>query len=355
MTLKPYPDEAPGSVLMRWAARGRVARALGPIALQDDLQTQQAALMALRQAGASDEVLELTDALALERRWPLLAADDLDRPAEGSDRLGKACEFCLAEDSAEGRDHYLRQDWRLAWRMSCRRHGSPLVDVETFDLVPVVIDGQRERRVRLLRDFEKTVDRFLRRARGGGFNRQIIPAAALCLEADIDAALDGRRLPALWCLGSDWPRARRSLIGLADLLLSPSRTGRERLIHYVADEDLIPYSHTQFFTTGGFPVLGSLWQRRILESCARLLIDPDRYEHLDQGRRYTPHADLLWGGGAVRAHGALGRMASADMLSTILAYARVEQIERLETNLPGMAKPLANRIRNAAAVALYIP
>jgi hypothetical protein len=150
------------------------------------------------------------DALALERRWPLLAADDLDRPAEGSDRLGKACEFCLAEDSAEGRDHYLRQDWRLAWRMSCRRHGSPLVDVETFDLVPVVIDGQRERRVRLLRDFEKTVDRFLRRARGGGFNRQIIPAAALCLEADIDAALDGRRLPALWCLGSDWPRARRS-------------------------------------------------------------------------------------------------------------------------------------------------
>ncbi|MFN6980954.1 MAG: transposase family protein [Brevundimonas sp.] len=237
----------------------------------------------------------------------------------------------------------------------CRRHGSPLVDVETFDLVPVVIDGQRERRVRLLRNFEKTVDRFLRRARGGGFNRQIIPAAALCLEADIDAALDGRRLPALWCLGADWPRARRSLIGLADLLLSPSRTGHGRLIHYVADEGPMPQSHTQFFTTGGFPVLGSLWQRRILESCARLLIDPDRYEHLDQGRRYTPHADLLGGGGTVRAHGALGRMASADTLSTILAYARVEQIERLEANLPGMAKPLANRIRNAAAVALYIP
>ncbi|WP_428156739.1 hypothetical protein [Brevundimonas sp.] len=73
----------------------------------------------------------------------------------------------------------------------------------------------------------------------------------------------------------------------------------------------------------------------------------------DGGTR--PMLICLGGGGTVRAHGALGRMASADTLSTILAYARVEQIERLEANLPGMAKPLANRIRNAAAVALYIP
>lgn len=340
---------------MRWAARGRVAHALGPIAFQDDLVTQQAALMALRQAGATDEVLELTDALSLDRRWPLLVAQDLDRPAEESDRLGKACEFCLAEDSAEGRDHYLRQDWRLAWRISCRRHGSPLIDVVTFDLVPVLIDGQRKRRVRLLRDFEKTVDRFLRRPRGGGFSRQIIPAVALCLEADIDVALKGRRLPGLWCLGSDWSRARTSIIALVDLLLSRSRTGRRQLIHYVADEGSMPHSHTQFFATGRFPVLSSLWQRRILESCARLLIDPNRYEQLDQGRRYTPHADLLWGRGVMRAYGALGRMASADALSTILAYAEDEQIERIEASLPIVVKPLAARIRNAAAVALYIP
>lgn len=48
-------------------------------------------------------------------------------------------------------------------------------------------------------------------------------------------------------------------------------------------------------------------------------------------------------------------MASADALSTILAYAEDEQIERIEASLPTVAKPLAARIRNAAAVALYIP
>lgn len=78
---------------------------------------------------------------------------------------------------------------------------------------------------------------------------------------------------------------------MADLLLSQARGSRERLVHLFAEGDWILAAQASQFAEGSFPLLGAFWQRRILESCARILIDPAVFEHLENGRRLNVHAE----------------------------------------------------------------
>ena len=348
-----YPNEAPSSVVLRWSARGRVdpllgVRALGEIDLSNDI------LKAMERAGAPHA--ELTRlASCVRQEWPQLTIGDLAAPSEGSATIGKGCEVCLAEDVSVGRDHYLRNEWRSCWRVSCERHHTTLTDLAAAELVPVKIAGAREHRVRFIRDLDQVTDPFrLARHRRGGRSGSFSTLGA-CLERDIGLALRGTPLPDCWCLGPHWPTARAVLIDLADLLLSQVRGGRERLVHLIAEGDWIPAAQASQFAEGCFPFLGAFWQRRIVESCARILIDPAIFEHLEDGRRLNVHAELAFGRvGQKKARNALGNLATSDLLSLLFAYMGESQLEKMEARVRCWPAPLARRVASATAVALYI-
>lgn len=352
----PYPEEAPRSIVSRWVAWGRLSPEILAEARADDLSVSSGLLRSLIRAGATEPMLQATRASGLLRHWPAINRDDLHQPAGGNDRLGKACELCLAEDAAAGRDHYLRQEWCIAWRVSCRRHGVALVDVESAELVPVIIDGVRAYRVRLLRELDQTCDRYMRQRSRGGGSRSQLPTLVLCLETDICASLQGRPLPDLWCTGRSWGAARPVVSHIADLLLTSCRGSRDRLIHLIAEDDWMPQTQTLQFAKNTFVHLGAFWQRRLLENCARLLVDPARYEHLQQGQRLNIHAELAYGrNGQARARRSLGRMATSDLFSLVLAYADDVPLQSLERRVAAWPRPIAARLRQAASVAIYIP
>lgn len=99
-----------------------------------------------------------------------------------------------------------------------------------------------------------------------------------------------------------------------------------------------------------------MWQRRILESAATLLLDPDRYDHWWDGGPVRPHEDLAYGKlGAIRTRGPLGHLATQDLLCLVLSYAADPALRALDQQLPTWAPELRHRIRSAAAVALHLP
>jgi len=108
---------------------------------------------------------------------------------------------------------------------------------------------------------------------------------------------------------------------LADLLLTRARGSRERLIYRFANGDRLPEEQAAQCGKGSFLLIGAFWQRRLLESYARILIDPSRFEHLEDGHRLNVRSEL--------------------------AYGRISQQR-------ARSAPLINRVAAAASVALYI-
>lgn len=242
-----------------------------------------------------------------------------------------------------------------SWRVSCERHRSVLTELATAELVPVKIDGVREYRVRFVRDIDQVADPFRQARHRRGGRSGSLSVLGFCLERDICSALRGAPLPECWCLGTRWPAARAVLIDLADLLLSQARGSRERLIHRFASDDWIPQGQASQFAEGCFPLLGAFWQRRILESCARILIDPSVFQHLEDGRRLNVHAELAHGRiGQQKARSLLGSLATSDLMSLLFAYMGESQLTKLEPRMRRWPAPLAKRVAGAAAVALYI-
>ena len=350
----PYPDEAPSSFVLRQVARGRLSPNLIRQAQHGDLNLPNDFLQGLLRYGVSEVALSALSAQGLVHGWPRAGSNDLDGQGEGDKWIAKACEHCLANDASQGRDHYIRKDWRLMWRISCREHGQPLTALTSWALVPVEIDGVRTHRVRLLRQFESTTDRFLRRSRAGALKRSKIHAAARCLEDDLDATLRGSPLPDIWCLGEDWEVARNALLVLSMALLSPSRGGSQRLIHWVCLDQRIPPGSGGRFSAQEFGAIGAYWQLRLIEALGHVLIDPARYDRVLEGQRYNANNELLYGGlSQMRANIALARMALSDPFAVIMRYADDQIIDELDANLVRFPGALAARIRAAAAIALH--
>lgn len=353
MTLS-YPDEAPSSVVLRWSARRRLDPVLADQAIHGGVDLSQHILKAMQRGGASQADLE---GLALATpEWPRFTIDDLNIPANSSAGIGKGCEACLADDAAAGRDHYLRNQWRLCWRVSCEKHRIPLTDLAAAELVPVIVAGLRDHRVRFVREVDQVTDPFRRAGQRRGGRKGALSVLGFCLENDICSALRGSAFPDCWCVGPHWPAARTVLMDLADLLLTQARGSRERLIHRFADGDWLPQEQAAQFGPGSFPSIGAFWQRRLLESCARILIDPSRFDHLEDGRRLNVHAELAYGRiGQKRARSALGGLATSDLLSLLFAYAEDSRLAEMEARIRRWPASLTKRIGPAAAVALYIP
>ena len=350
-----YPDEAASSVILRCVARGRLDPALAHVALDSELGMSSAVMEAMRRAGVSEQALGLLTSPS-QNEWLNFDVDDLHWVNPDIDGVGKGCEACLAEDVVAGRDHYIRSEWRLAWRVSCRHHIRALVDLEAAELVPVVVGGGREHRVRFFREVDQVRDPFRRsQARGGGAGGSFT-ALGFCLEEDISAALKGAELPDHWCLGREWSQARVVLMDLADLLLTRAREGHQRLIHLLADGDSIPRAQASQFSRGCFTSMSAFWQRRLLEGCARLLIDPTRFTHLEAGSQLNVHAELSYGrrNSYARARSVHARLAASDPLCLLLAYAEEHHLMHLEERIRAWPEPLTNRVASAAAVALYM-
>ena len=287
--------------------------------------------------------------------WPKVAVGDLHIPPEREAGIGKGCEVFLADDASAGRDHYLRNEWRLAWRVTCQRHYIALVEFAAAELMPVMIAGRREYRVRFIRNVDQVADPFRRASKRRGGRKGSPSALGLCLETDICSALQGSAFPDCWCVGPSWSAARIVLMDLTDMLLTQARGSRERLIHRFADGDWVPQEQAANFRKGSFPLIGAFWQRRLLESCARLLIDPSRFEHLEGGYRLNVHSELAYGRiGQQRARSALGQLATSDLFSLLFAYVEERHLTEMEQRIRRWPSPLINRVAAAAAVALYI-
>ncbi|WP_207896342.1 hypothetical protein, partial [Brevundimonas sp. 357] len=311
-------------------------------------------LNAMQRAGASLVQLDRLASLWTSE-WPKVAVGDLHIPPEGEAGIGKGCEVCLADDASAGRDHYLRNEWRLAWRVTCQRHYIALVEFAAAELMPVMIAGRREYRVRFVRNVDQVADPFRRASKRRGARKGSPSALGLCLETDICSALQGSPFPDCWCVGPSWSAARIVLMDLTDMLLTQARGSRERLIHRFADGDWVPQEQAANFRKGSFPLIGAFWQRRLLESCARLLIDPSRFEHLEGGYRLNVHSELAYGRiGQQRARSALGQLATSDLFSLLFAYVEERHLTEMEQRIRRWPSPLINRVAAAAAVALYI-
>ena len=354
MTLS-YPDEALGSVVLRWSVRGRLDPLLADQAIRDgEAYLSSDILKAMQRAGASMVQLDRLASL-WTREWPEIAVGDLHIPPEGEAGIGKGCDACLADDASAGRDHYLRNEWRLAWRVTCQRHHIALVEFAAAELMPVMIAGRRDYRVRFIRHVDQVADPFRRASQRRGGRKGGLSALGFCLENDICSALRGSAFPDSWCVGPSWPAARTVLMDLADLLLTQARGSRERLIHRFANGDWLPQEQAAQFGKGSFPLIGAFWQRRLLESCARILIDPSRFEHLEDGHRLNVHSELAYGRiGQQRARSALGRLATSDLLSLLFAYVEERHLAEMEQRIRRWPAPLTNRVAAAASVALYI-
>lgn len=349
-----YPDEAPSSVVLRWAARRRLDPLLADRAIRGGINLSQDILRAMQRAGAAQADLTKLASFGTNE-WPWVTVGDLHIPAEGSAGIGKGCEACLADDAAAGRDHYLRNEWRLCWRVSCERHSTVLTDLAAAELVPVTVAGLRDYRVRFIRDVDQVADPFRRTGQRRGGRKGSFSALGFCLENDICSALRGTAFPDCWCLGRHWPAARTVLMDLADLLRTQARGSRERLIHRFADGDWIPAEQGSQFAQGSFPSIGAFWQRRLLECCARIVIDPSRFEHLEDGHRLNVHAELAYGRiGQQQARSSLGGLATSDLLSLLFAYVGESHLSEMEPRIRSWPAPLAKRVGTAAAVALYI-
>lgn len=349
-----YPNEAPSSVVLRLSARRRLDPSLATQALSGEIELSNDILKAMKRAGVRNAELERLASLT-KTKWPHVALGDLDVRSEGSSSIGKACEVCLAEDVEAGRDHHFRDEWRLSWRVSCERHRTMLTEIAAAEIVPVSIDGLREYRIRFIRDVDQVANPFMRSAQRRGGRRGSFSVLGYCLESDICSALRGAPLPECWCLGTEWSTARTVLLNLADLLLTHARGSRERLIHRFAEGDWIPQAQARHFAQGCFPFVGAFWQRRILETCARILIDPLLFNHLSDGHRLNVHAELAFGRvGQQKARSLLGSLATSDILSLLFAYIGEGELERLEPRIRHWPAPLARRVGAAAAVALYI-
>lgn len=266
---------------------------------------------------------------------PSRTLNDLHRPFNLSERIGKGCEACLAEDANKGRDHYLRADWCVSWQISCNRHRYPLTDLTKAVLVPLVFEGSRQYRVRFVRDVDLIANPFHRDKKYRGGRKVILSSLALCLEQDIYNALKGSAFQSHWCLGTDWDAARTALIELIEFLLTPLRGSSGQLIQLLADDDRVPnFGHGQH-PVMVFPSMGALGQRRILECTARLLIDPYQFDHVEQGRT------------------ALGQLAISDLFSLLLAHIDSRHLAEWAPRFRLWPDPLMKRIRAAAGVALY--
>lgn len=307
----------------------------------------------MQRAGVPDTELQRL-ASRTKTMWPQVSTGDWDIPSD-TPGVGKGCETCLAEDVAAGRDHYLRNEWRFSWRVSCNQHRTVLTDLAVAELLPVTIAGVREHRVRFVRDIDEVADPFRRSGRQRGGRKGSFSVLGSCLEDDIHSALGGAPFAGYWCIGTKWPAARSVLIDLADILLTQARGSSERLIHRFADGDWIPQEQAAQFAQGCFPMLGAFWQRRILESCARVLIDPLLFDHLEDGRRLNVHAELAYGRiGQQKARSVLGNLATSDLLSLLFAHMEEGALARFERRIRHWPAPIAKRVGAAAAVALYI-
>ncbi len=350
-----YPDEAPGSVVLRWSVRGRLDPLLADQAIRGGAaHLSPDTFKALQKAGMSSAQLDRLASLWINE-WPKATIGDLHIPPEGEAGIGKGCEACLADDASAGRDHYLRNEWCLSWRITCERHRTALVELSAAELMPVMIAGRQDRRVRFIRDVDQVADPFRRTGQRRGGRRSSFSVLGSCLENDICSTLRGAAFPDHWCVGPNWPAARGVLIDLSDLLLKQARGSRERLIHKFAEGDWIPAVQALSFAEGAYPSIGPFWQRRLLENCARILIDPSRFEHLSDGRRMNVHAELAYGRiGQQRARSALGRLAKSDLLSLLFAYVEERHLAEMEQRIRRWPAPLINRVAAAASVALYI-
>jgi hypothetical protein len=294
---------------------------------------------------------------AIRRPWPAAMPRDLDDMNPNRRALAKVCEACLAKDAAAGRDHYIRQEWRFSWRVSCRYHLAPLIDVEVAEFVPLKISGIGERRVRLLRGYELTVDRMLTREdRGRAGSKVILPAPLLCLETDVLACLAGSGLPSIWCCGHEWNYAREAMHDLADILLTREKgAASARLIHRVLMCERMPTPQGGEFSSGSLNVLSAAWQRHVVSALAALLLDPERYSHVQNHHRLNVHDQLVYGiAGSRRVNGPLGRIAISDLFCSVLSGANREVLEKIEGQLGLWPHHLRHRIRSAAAASLHI-
>ncbi len=308
----------------------------------------------MQRAGAPSPQLERLTAMWISE-WPNVSVGDLRVPPDDGSGIGKGCAACLADDAAGGRDHYLRNAWRLSWRVTCEKHRTALVEFSAAELVPVFLAGRRDHKVRFTRDVDQVTNPFWRGGQRSVEGKGSISVLGGCLENDICSALRGAPFPDNWCVGPCWRSVRDVLVDLSDLLLKQARGGRERLIHKFADGDWIPAVHALEFAPGAYPLIGAFWQRRLLETCARILIDPSRFVHLFDGRQANVHAELAYGRiGQERARGPLGRLASSDPLVVLFAYAHERHLAEMERRIRSWPAPLVNRAAAAASVALYI-
>jgi len=100
--------------------------------------------------------------------------------------------------------------------------------------------------------------------------------------------------------------------------------------------------------------IGVYWQLRLIEALAHVLIDPTRYERVLEGQRYNPNSELFYGGlSQIRANSTPVGTPLSDPFAMIMQYADTQSVEDLDANLVGFPRPLAARIRGAAAIAHY--
>lgn len=98
MTLS-YPDEALGSVVLRWSVRRRLDPLLADQAIRGGgTYLSPDILKAMQKAGASSVELDRLASLWISK-WPKVSVGDLHIPPDGGSGIGKGCEACLADDA----------------------------------------------------------------------------------------------------------------------------------------------------------------------------------------------------------------------------------------------------------------
>ena len=346
--IEPYTDEAVSSWVRRMELRGLLPPGFNE-APSDDLAPSPRLIAAAQnlEEGAG-LVLERS---GLHRHWRHADVDDL---MERSDHWqGKACRECLEEDARRGRDQYLRREWLFVWRTTCSSHGLPLHAITSSVLAPVIVAGERTRRVKLLREVDLRSDPFLKPGRATPWHsRKVPPAYVTVFEEACMAALGGAPLDHFWCCGSRWTKARTTFLDLADLLLSPGKSDQEQPVRMLPNGIETPFWGNLRFGVKAMRSLSPAWQSSCMHALATVLADPTRFELVVE--------DAFFGGylggraSARRQTGPLGRLALKDPLAIVLASAADPDLHRFLEGAARWPSPFLLRARTAAAIALTL-
>jgi len=349
----PYEDESVSSWLARIAALHWVS--LRELVAQMDLRSPDPDLaLAPRDIARLQKLTrqpaDVIRSMPLRHDFPQATRLDLVERGDETGLRAQLCPRCLDDDISLGRDHYVRREWLLIWTAACAKHGDPLQELGSIDVVPSPDPRHRNHAVRLARPVDQVIDPYRVHAqRKNGTARR--PFQARLLSADILRALRGQGRLADWDCAGNWKAARHALVALSDLLVQRACSDGPPLYAML----LGPVTVKLWLNSPGRHILGRLTpagRRIVLEALSCLLVDPRRFCVAD----LHSHAAIGFYGTFRKPdpsqHGPLAHVAILDPLAVVLALAPPRAAQELILSSYAWPDRLRARLGYASAVAL---